>query len=121
MEKSQIKPCPFCNSTSQEMQFLGEYGDARIECADCGAIGPTRLVCSETEAIESWNNASLYKEVERLKEEVTYSAKVAMEVTAKRCAEIAGNSYQTHDVTYDAAKDVEALINKEFGIEGRSE
>jgi len=40
---------------------------------------------------------------------------------AKRCAEIAGNSYQTHDVTYDAAKDVEALINKEFGIEGRSE
>jgi Lar family restriction alleviation protein len=47
----ELKPCPFCGSTDEEVWQVDEY----VKCNDCEAEGPWSFEQGETEAVELWN------------------------------------------------------------------
>ena len=54
-------PCPFCAAAADlQMQPVGDTG-YRIECATCGAIGPTSDD-DDMEALVAWNTRYFYQD-----------------------------------------------------------
>lgn len=55
---TELKPCPFCGPVRDQeappFTWLGEFGEFRTSCAQCGADGPT--AGTEEDAGEYWND-----------------------------------------------------------------
>ena len=91
------------------------YTVERIECLE----GQVWQLKNER---DHWRQLALDRkdEVERLKEEVTHSAKAAMEVTSKQCAAIAKEQIKPHyNHSYtvgwnDAANQIATIIHEKF-------
>ncbi len=64
----ELKPCPFCGWSGNAVSGTDDIQVAYVECADCGAEGPTEI--TKERAIESWNHRHdrVQAEVAALKE-----------------------------------------------------
>lgn len=50
---NELKPCPFCGSTALRSKLRGIRW--RIECVNCGSVGPVSHIGHQEKGVEAWN------------------------------------------------------------------